>query len=375
LNASPVACNLTLVIESSHLTAFYLFDISETVELSQVSALLQVDAQPARLESKPAMPSYVRYQAPPLHVDGATVGIGPLDGFNVRFKVFDYGVVSLALTRAFAGSWGELTQLAHRLSVEDRVPTGAERLCRDFVTRIHPALREPRDHFLSEDYFVFGVSRLARPLSAQALIDEAGGDIAQLLRAEIEPLSAQEIQEVLRHRLSYLANDLVVPTWTSALVYDSDTGIRAALEIFEYANSQLLQFRYYDELLDDRLARIYKDLETRRGYRSWWLPRRYSRAAREVHALFIDLHELTDRTENALKLVGDAYAARLLAQTHSRLGVSVWRDSVEEKLKTLDEIYRLAVDQTGMERGHLLELAIVAILVFELVLFFMGIMT
>jgi hypothetical protein len=93
-----------------------------------------------------------------------------------------------------------------------------------------------------------------------------------------------------------------------------------------------------------------------------------------VHALFIDVNELTDRTENALKLVGDVYAARLLALASSRLGVDAWRASLEEKLKTLDGIYRFAVDQTGMERGELLEFAIVAILVFELVLFFLGIM-
>lgn len=362
------------MIRSAHIHALYLFDVAESVELDQLSSLLHTAAEPAQLTSKPAMPSYVRYQAPPLQIDGAAVGCAPLDGFEVRFKVFDYGVVSLALTRAFSGTWDDLTDTAYRLSGEDSLEAGTERLCREFVTRIRPALRDPREHFLSEDYFVFSVSALERPLSAEALVAEAGGAIAQLLRAEKQPLSTQEVQEVLRHRLSYFADDLVVPTWASALVYDSEAGTRAALELFEYANSQLLQFRYYDELLNGRLARIYKELETRQGYSSWWLPRRYSRAAREVHALFIDVNELTERTENALKLVGDAYAARLLAQTHSRLGVSTWRDSVEDKLKTLDKIYQLAVDQTGMERGHLLELAIVAILVFELILFFMGIM-
>ena len=134
-----------------------------------------------------------------------------------------------------------------------------------------------------------------------------------------------------------------------------------------------MQFRYYDELLDHRLASIYKELETTSAYNSWW-PRRYTKAARRVHALFIDVNELTDRTDNALKLVGDVYAARLLALAHARLGVTGWRASVEEKLKTLDGIYRFAVDQTAVERGEVLELAIVAILVFELILFFMGIM-
>ena len=62
---------------------------------------------------------------------------------------------------------------------------------------------------------------------------------------------------MLRHRVSYLADDLVVPTWSTAFVYDTEAGAQAAQEILEYANSQLLEFRHYDELLDKELGRIY----------------------------------------------------------------------------------------------------------------------
>jgi hypothetical protein len=292
----------------------------------------------------------------------------------VRFKAFEYGVVSVSLAQPFSGDWAALVSLSCRLTSDGSLEHAAERYCRALLDRIQPALARPRDRFLSEDYFVFALTELDEPLSADALLAREADQIAQLLRGEPEPLSAQERDEIVRHRLSYLATDLVIPTWSTALVWDTAAGVHAALEIFEYANSQLLQFRYYDELLDGELAHIYKELESTRAYKSW-MPRRYTRAARQVHALFIDVNELTDRTENALKLVGDVYAARLLALAHSRLGVIHWRDSVRDKLKTLDEIYRFAVDQTGMERGELLELAIVLILIFELVLFFMGIMT
>jgi hypothetical protein len=362
-----------VTIRSAQITALYLFDVSESIRLSRLPALLQTSAQPARLASKPAMPSYVRYQTPPLQVDGDAIGVASIDGFSVRIKAFDYGVVSLSLTQPFSGTWDELIAAAHRLTGENTLEIGAERVCREFASRIRPALHEPREQFLSEDYFVFSITAFDRPLSADALVAESGHEIARLLRAELQPLSQQERDDVLRHRLSYLATDLVVPTWSTALVYDTESGMQGALEIFEYANSQLLQFRYYDELLNGRLAFIYRELETRQSYNRWW-PRRYTRAARQVHALFIDVNELTDRTENALKLVGDVYAARLLALAHSRLGVTAWRESIQDKLETLDEIYRFAVDQTAMERGELLEIAVVVILMFELALFFMGIM-
>ena len=68
------------------------------------------------------------------------------------------------------------------------------------------------------------------------------------------------------------------------------------------------------------------------------------------------------------------YTARLFTLVAARLGLDHWKGSVREKLKTLDDIYRFAVEQTAMTRGELLELTIVLILVLELVLFFAGIM-
>ena len=118
---------------------------------------------------------------------------------------------------------------------------------------------------------------------------------------------------MLRHRISYLANDLVIPTWNAAFVYDTQAGAQAAVEIAEFANSQLLQFRYYDELLDNALAGIYGQMQKEPRWYDSLLGRHYARAARQVHALFIDVNELTDRTENALKIVGDVYAARLFS--------------------------------------------------------------
>ena len=86
------------------------------------------------------------------------------------------------------------------------------------------------------------------------------------------------------------------------------------------------------------------------------------------------MNEITDRTENALKFVGDIYAARVFTLVAARLGLVRWKQSVEEKLETLDDIYRFAVEQVAISRGQFLELTIILILVLELVLFFLGIM-
>jgi hypothetical protein len=358
-------------IRAGHVTAFFLYDVAEAIDLHRVRGLIggTVTAKPS---VKPT-PAYVQYQQPPVAVDGDVVGMPQLNGFRVRFKMFDYGVVSVALTTPIPATWPEL--LARGLEWHDdaKLSADAEASCRRLIDRLRPAMTSPRDRLVTEDYLVFTATDLDDSVSADGLIAAHGADIAQLLRGERDALSAQERDEVLRHRISYLANDLVVPTWNAAFVSDTEAGAQAALEILEFANSQLLEFRYYDGLLDVQLARIYAQLQVERPLNSWF-GRRYNRAARQVHALFIDVNELTDKTENALKIAGDIYAARLFALAAARLGLDHWKANVREKLKTLDDIYRFAVEQAAMGRGEMLELTIVLILVFELVLFFMGIM-
>lgn len=360
-------------IRSGQVVAFYLFDVAETIDLAAVARLMGAEAVPARLAPKPATPAYVQYDKPPLSCDGEAFGAAEIDGFRTRVRLYDYGVVSIALTRTFSGTWPEFTALGPALIESPELERRAEDLCRTVTRQLQAALKGHRDRYLSEDYLVFGVHDLEPHATADDVIAQHGDDIAGLLRGERGRLSEQERQSVLSHRLSYLEDDVVVPTWNAAFVYDTPTGTQAALDILEFANTQLLEFRYYDEVLDRELESIYSRLQQPQWYEQW-IGSRYTRAARQVHSLFIDLNELTDRTENAVKFIGDIYAVRLFRLAAERLALASWKADVETKLETLDDIYRFAVEQSGMARGTVLELTIVLILILELILFFAGVM-
>ena len=360
-------------IRAGQIVLFYLFDVANTIDLQVISRLIG-GATAAKLLPKQATPPYVQYDKPPLSFDGEVVGLHEVDGFKARIRLYDYGVVSIALTRPFSGSWSDLVGLGQTLIENDELEQRAEAMCRTIVERTKPALVGLRSKFIQEDYLVYVVNALDREQPADQLLAERGDQIAVMLRGERQTLSDQERSTILRHRISYLADDLVIPTWNAAFVYDTPTGAQAALEIVEFANSQLLESRYYDERLDDELTAIYAQLQRPRWFDEWRASR-YTRAARQVHSLFIEVNEVTDRTENALKFIGDIYAARLFWLVAERLGLSTWKADIETKLKTLDDIYRFAVEQSAMSRGQFLEVTIVLILVLELVLFFMGIMT
>jgi len=356
----------------ARITLLYLYDVADAVALDRLAGVLGEVKRERPDSPKSPNPPSAHYQQPPVAFAGHAVGAPTLDGSDARVRLYDYGVVSLAFDRPFSGTWAELLALGPTLIDNAALDAQAEACCRAIVSRLADALQRRRQVFLSEDYAVFAVMPLPG-VTAEQLVAEHGADIARLLRGEAGPLSAQEVEEVLRHRLSYLADDLVVPTWNAAFVYDAEAGADAVVEIMEYGNSQLLQYRYYDQLLDTELARLYDQLQAHRQ-RYLLGARRYTTSARQVHSLTIDVRELLDRTENALKFVGDIYAARLFALIGARLGLERWKGHVREKLHTLDEIYHFAVEQSGIARGEFLELTIIAILVLELILFFLGIM-
>src|SRR4051794_38201589 len=93
------------------ITVFYLFDVAEAIDLMAVPPLVGGAGVAARLAPKPATPAYVQYSKPPLLLGGEELGIGAIAGLSPRAKLFDYGVISLALTRGFSGTWPELIAL------------------------------------------------------------------------------------------------------------------------------------------------------------------------------------------------------------------------------------------------------------------------
>ena len=353
--------------------AFYLFDVAQAVDLTGLRRTLGTAAQSAALQDKAPGPSRVKYVQPPVVIDGSTAGLTEVDGFRVRVKLYDYGVISLMLSRPFAGDWSDFVRLGQELIENEPLEQHASEACTRVMERLRGHLSGVRASYLSEDYLCFVVNALASPLDADALVETRTTEIAQLLRGERQPLSRQERDEVLRHRLSYLADDLVVPAYNAAFIFDSAAASLATMEVLELVNSQLLEFRYYDELLETELTRIYAALQQPSRI-DRLLGRRAAREARRLHAVFIDVNELTDRLQNAVKLVGDLYSARLFSLAGVRLGLDDWKKNVEDKLETLDDIYRFAVEQSGMAQGNILELIIVLILVLELGLIFAGIL-
>ena len=113
---------------SGQVTALFLYEAAEVIDLARVATLIAPTAQ-ARLSPKAATPSYVQYRQPPLTIDGEAIGLADALGFRVRFKLYDYGVISVALIRPLPSSWPELDRPRAHLAGGSRASRRRQKAC------------------------------------------------------------------------------------------------------------------------------------------------------------------------------------------------------------------------------------------------------
>ncbi|HEY1936936.1 MAG TPA: hypothetical protein VGJ33_03280 [Candidatus Angelobacter sp.] len=344
-----------------------LYDIAEEINLVDLPHLIGG----TRLSPtfKHPAPEYIRFERPPLVEPLGSLSLPTGESFDVTLQYYDYGVVSFLLRFAFSGSWEELLKFAGNWTSA----TIFDELCRTALQKklqkVSPALLKPYTHWLNEDYFVIHLHSVPATATGAALLQEHGREISQIVRGDAMPLADQERAEVLQGYMSYYPNDLIVAGWNAAFLFDTPSGAEPTIRLLEYANSQLLQFRHYDEMLTRELERVYDFVESRKGLLYGW---RMRSAAARLRTTLLDVSELTERTSNALKFIGDMFFARVYKLCSVKIGVTDYQALVQEKLRTADELYDFMIEQFHQARGFLLEFIVVLILMIELFFLFHG---
>jgi hypothetical protein len=352
---------------------YRLFDVADAVELSRAEAAVSAPKSRLRLEGSQSG-SALEFPRPPLHLGLGTRDV-PLASGGRRAEasahVYDYGVVSIRYRLPIppGASLAELIPLAEELFVEPTpaLDAAARREADEVAHALGGALERPHSWEGLESYQVFFVRRFeGGTRSAADLVAQA--PIAELLLGETSevPLSLAERDDVLSHHLTYLEDDLAVLHWNSALVVEP-SGVEDIPDLLEFATAHLLELRYYDALLDRELHRIYDEIEAGGSPVANIFTRRYRRLQRETAALLLELSETIERLENAVKIVGDFYLARLYQSAVRRFRLPAWQETVLRKQKLVADVNDLTGDAADTSRSELLEVAIIALIVFEIV--------
>jgi len=351
----------------------FLYEVAESIRLDALKTSLRAGGSEPAASVGPPIPQYLRFERPPVIEPIGQVHLQSGLQLDGRAKYYDYGILSIELELPLECDWGSIAAQAGRWIGSAELETRATELLQAALQRSARALIRPYQTWLREDYYIVQIPELAGPggssIPAKELLASHAREIAQLVRGESLHLSDVESQEVLQSSISYSQTDLLVVGWSGALVYGSGEVSTTTLQLLEYANTQLLEFRYYDSFLTRLLEDVYRSLEHKAGVISSW---RLSRQAARVNTIRLDVMELTEKVDTAIKFLSDMFYARLYGLAAGKVGVPDYRRLVDQKLRTAGELYRFMVEQFNQTRSFVLELTVVLILVLELVFLFRG---
>jgi hypothetical protein len=334
----------------------WLYDVCEEINLEALRKILGVEARREPGVRHPS-PEYVRFERPPVVERLEPIVLPSGSRLEGELNYYEYGVVSLKLELPFETDWPQLVDLSCQWMTMPEVEAHAA--C--------AALIVPRENWLSEDYTVIHLKESA--LTAAELIAQHGNAISRIVRGEQAELSREESEEILGSRLSYYPDDLLVVGWTAAFIQDTAEDAVPTIQLLEYANTQLLEFRYYDAVLSQLLQEVYRSLEKKGGFLTRW---RLASQAQHLNTIRLDIRELTERVDTSIKFLSDMFSARLYRLAAAKVGVEDYRRLVDGKLHTAGELYEFMMDQFHQSRGFFLEMVVVIILIIELVFLFRG---
>jgi hypothetical protein len=358
------------IIQNGTCFAIFAYDAARSINLELAERRVHEATQRQTMPHKRRAPSYFEYQPPPLRVSQDTepvhIGKFPARG-SVDLLLYDFGAVTVTYGFPIAGPFADLLQLSEELYDNEFLLSDSRLRVSQLLQVMGEAATQASVAPVVEDYVIFHIESFAQPSDTSRFCSEQGRQIAQILRAERQILSDQEVDDAISTRISFGTEDLTIADWNAALLVDREgEDVRAVLD---FANVELLEMRYLDQRLDRALDEAYDTL-SRPSFNLLRVFGYYSAALRRVAELQVDNAILFEGVNNTLKLLGDQYLARVYRLVNRRFHLDEWDASILRKLQTLESIYEKISDQAANRRMEILEWVIIILIAASIALEF-----
>ncbi len=352
-------------LEQAEIYCLRIFDVAEGVDLERARQLAAKEASRVKLTREGS--EYIQLANAPL-----SLGLGarslPLKTGSCDVKVvarlYDHGAMSVRFEVAVkpGTSLEELIPFADELYDSPVIEQTAVAVMTELKRLIEPAIEDPHVWEKNEGYTVIHARSIeGRPSAAELLKESA---LPRLLLGETKKLelSDAERNDVLAQAYSYSTHDLTLIDWNAAFVYEPDEPGTDVLDLLEIANAQLCEFRYYDDVLDKELTRVYDAIGE---HRPRIINSPYNALLRDLSLTLIELSEFVERVENSLRIVGDTYLAKVYEGAVRQLRIEQWQRQVTRKQNVLSHTYELLKGEVDTGRALTLEVAVVVLIVIE----------
>lgn len=352
---------------------YYIYDISSDINLKRASELLgdHEEGGAKAFKLRKSSRAMVIEEAPLVLSLGSWEQEfqGKVFPVSAIAKIWGFGVISLCLRFHVdqSISLDLLKKFGFFLEKDDDVYKRSYELLQALRDKILPAAKDQSEVWEQfEDYIIYLQDN--KNISHEDIENFLSStDLYQLLLTDEETDFSEQLKKPIRdNTYQYSKNDLAVLDWNSAYLIDTGDAEDIA-DVIEFALCQLLEMRYYDDLLDKKLASLYRDIG---DITPSIFSNKFNKFAREASILYIDISEIVERIENSLKIIGDFYYAKIYRAAAERFRMNDWKKSVDQKLSNLVEISMLFMNQNNEKKSHLLEIIIIFLILIEVVQIF-----
>ena len=150
--------------------------------------------------------------------------------------------------------WQQLIDISAQLEIDTLIDEAARFRAQELVNLIMPSLRDAHSWHEFEDYNIFFFEEIDAIKDCNELFDKV--DVACLIVAEnTVKISESTKKSILESTLQYSMGDLCVIDWNSAIVIEP-SGKKEVPESIEFALTHLMEMRYYDALIDQKLSTL-----------------------------------------------------------------------------------------------------------------------
>jgi hypothetical protein len=362
-------------IKKGKILVYRFYEAGSEIDLNKVTQLMQQKQNTTRFRlDRPNRTSLVIADAPLIvHLGGVEINLqGQRTQVELDISLWHFGGMSLCfhVPIPMDTSWEQLVQLASWLDRDTEIEMVARSKARDFQQEIKSTIPVLNDWASFEDYVIYFLQEVEGiESSAMELFEKA--DVPALILAEPkEKLSEMMKKSIRDYATQYSKDDLSVIDWNSALVVEPSGSMDLPM-VLEFANSQLLEMRFYDDLLDEKLDALYKSTV---GKKPGILSDIYSHHAQEAGQIYLEIAEVVENVQNSLKVVGDFYLATVFRTATVRFRFADWQKSIDEKLSNLAEVSKLLHSRVAESRSHLLEIIIIFLIAAEVIPFIYGLL-
>lgn len=367
---------MEIKVKKGKILLYRVYDIGSEIDLEKIESFFEEKRPKERLKLDRKHNMSLIISSTPVSVN---LGQCELNLFDKKVtselitKVWHFGAVSLCFEIPIeeGTTWSDLVKMASWIDKDQELDIFARKKAQEFQEEIKFAIPVLNFWDINEDYVTYFIQEFEGHEGPMVNITDKV-DIPALIFAESKEILAESNKRaILENLYQYTRDDLVVVDWNSALVVEPNGSMDVPL-VIEFALSQLLEMRYYDDLLDQRLNTLYNAVV---GRKKGILSNKYSRLAEEAGQMYLEISEIVENVENSFKAVGDFYLATIFRASSKRFRFQDWQKSINEKLGNLAEVSKLLHSAVSESRNQTLELIIIILIAIEVIPFVHGLIS